>query len=178
LICQSEAAFDLLVAAQHQEPSEDNARALNKRLKWQMDHTDRGLIYITLDISTAKLFVFIDRLFINNKDFSSQLEYKIIMANKITGQNEFIIKGNLIYWSFTKNKRITRSILASEIYGMVGGVDIAIIINSIIRMIIKQLDLSDIYLIIYIDFYSFYKCLVKLGTIHEKRLIIDIIILK
>jgi hypothetical protein len=97
LICQSEAAFDLLVAAQHQEPSEDNARALNKRLKWQMDHTDRGLIYITLDIPTAKLFVFIDGLFINNKDFSSQLGYKIIIANKITRQDEFTIKGNLIH---------------------------------------------------------------------------------
>jgi hypothetical protein len=71
------------VAAQHQKPNKDNARALNKRLKWQIDHTDRGLTYITLDISTAKLFVFINRLFVNNKDFSSQLGYKIIIVNKI-----------------------------------------------------------------------------------------------
>jgi hypothetical protein len=75
----------LSVAAQHQEPSEDNARALNKRLKWQIDHTDRGLIYITLDISIAKLFVFINGLFANNKDFSSQLGYEIIIVNEITG---------------------------------------------------------------------------------------------
>ncbi len=32
--------------------------------------------------------------------------------------------------------------------------------------------------IIYTDFYLLYKCLVKLGTIKEKRLIIDIIALR
>ena len=59
------------MVAQHQEPSKDNASALNKRLKWQMDHLDRGLTYVTLDVPTAKLFVFVNGLFANNKDFSS-----------------------------------------------------------------------------------------------------------
>ena len=54
----------------------------------------------------------------------------------------------------------------------------AIAINSTIRMITKQLDLPDIHLIVCTDSYSLYKCLVKLGTTHEKRLIIDIIILR
>ena len=85
------------MAAQHQELSKDDASALNKRLKWQMDYLDRGLIYITLDVPTAKLFIFINGLFTNNKDFSSQLGYKIIITNKTTGQDKFTIKGNLIY---------------------------------------------------------------------------------
>jgi len=51
------------------------------------------------------------------------------------GTNEFIIKGNLIYYSSIKSKRVTRSVLASKIYGMVGGVDMAIAINIIIKMI-------------------------------------------
>jgi len=50
-----------------------------------------------INLPTIKLFVFINRSFINNKDFSSQLEYKIIIANKSTGENNFIIYGNLIY---------------------------------------------------------------------------------
>jgi hypothetical protein len=54
----------------------------------------------------------------------------------------------------------------------------AITINSTIRMITKQLDLPDIYLIVYTDSYSLYKYLVKLGTTYKKRLIIDIIILR
>jgi len=33
-ICQLEAAFDLLVAAQNQNPTEADVTALNKRLAW------------------------------------------------------------------------------------------------------------------------------------------------
>ena len=127
---------------------------------------------------TAKLFVFINGLFANNKDFSSQLGYEIIIANETTGQDEFTIKGNLIYWSSTKSKRVTRSVLASEIYGMVGGVDMAIAINSTIKMITEQLDLPDIPLIVCTNSYSLYECLVKLGTTQEKRLMIDIMALR
>jgi len=50
-----------------------------------------------INFPTAKLFVFINKLFINNKDFSSQLGYKIIITNKSTRENDFIINGNLIY---------------------------------------------------------------------------------
>ena len=127
---------------------------------------------------TAKLFVFINGLFANSKDFSSQLGYKIMIANETTRQDKFTIKGNLIHWSSTKSKRVTRSVLASEIYGMVGGVDMAIAINSTIKMITEQLDLPDIPLIVCTDSYSLYECLVKLGTTQEKRLMIDIMALR
>ena len=60
-----------------------------------------------INLSTAKLFVFINKLFVNNKDFSSQLRYKIIIINKFTGENNFIIYSNLIHWSLTKSKYIT-----------------------------------------------------------------------
>jgi predicted phosphohydrolase len=54
----------------------------------------------------------------------------------MVGRDKFIIRGNLIYWSSTKSKRITRSILASEIYSMVAGVDIVYAISSILKLII------------------------------------------
>ena len=50
-----------------------------------------------INLPTAKLFVFIDRSFANNKDFSSQLGYKIIITNEFTRENNFIIYSNLIY---------------------------------------------------------------------------------
>ena len=49
------------------------------------------------NLLTAKLFIFVNRLFINNKDFSPQLGYKIIIINKFTKENNFIIYSNLIY---------------------------------------------------------------------------------
>ena len=50
-----------------------------------------------INFPIAKLFIFVNRLFVNNKDFSSQLGYKIIIANEFTKENNFIIYGNLIY---------------------------------------------------------------------------------
>ena len=67
--------------------------------------------------------------------------------------------------------------MALEIYGIVGGVNIAIAIGTTLKIIIDRLELPIIPIIIYTDLYSLYKCLVKLSTIKEKRLIIDIIVL-
>jgi hypothetical protein len=64
-----------------------------------------------------------------------------------------------------------------EIYRIVSGVNIAIIIGTTLKIIIDRLELPIIPTIIYTDLYSLYKCLVKLSTIKEKHLIIDIIAL-
>jgi hypothetical protein len=73
---------------------------------------------------------------------------------------------------------VTKSILILEIYGMVGGVDMSFTIGSTLAIIIKQLGFFTILIIVYTDSYSFYECLVKLGTTKEKRLIIDIMIIR
>ena len=49
------------------------------------------------------------------------------------------LRETLFTIALLKSKRVTRSVLASEIYGMVEGVNMAIIINIIIKIIIKQL---------------------------------------
>ena len=53
----------------------------------------------------------------------------------------------------------------------------AIAIRTILKIIIDWFKLPIISIIVYIDLYSLYKYLVKLSTIKEKRLIIDIIVL-
>ena len=60
-----------------------------------------------INLPTTKFFVFINKLFVNNKDFSFQLRYKIIIINKSTRENDFIIYGNFIYQSLTKSNYIT-----------------------------------------------------------------------
>jgi hypothetical protein len=69
-------------------------------------------------------------------------------------------------------------VLASEIYIIIKGVDIAITINTMIKMITKQLGFSQTLIVVYTNLYLLYKCLVKLGITQEKRLIIDIIVLR
>jgi hypothetical protein len=67
--------------------------------------------------------------------------------------------------------------LASEIYNMIKSVDITIAINTIIRMINKQLGFLQTPIVNYTDLYLLYKYLVKLSITKEKRLIINIIAL-
>jgi hypothetical protein len=133
-----------------------------------------------------KLFVFVDGSFANNKDFSSQIGYMMILANKNetptanrnpNGTDRFTIKGNLIHYSSTKCKRVTRSVLASEIYGIAGGVNMAVAVNTTIKMIMDQLGFSHPTIIVCTDSYLLYECLVKLGTTKEKHLMINIMAL-
>ena len=101
-----------------------------------------------------------------------------MLVNESTGANTFTIQGNVIHYSSTKCKRVTRSVLASEIYGMVNGFDIGIAIATTLRIITDRLRLPTIPLVIYTDSYSLYECLVKLGTTKEKRLMIDLMALR
>ncbi|KAF1934617.1 hypothetical protein EJ02DRAFT_490487 [Clathrospora elynae] len=184
-ICQPKASFDLSAAAQIQQPADGDYVKLNRRLKWQAENLERGLRYVPLNLATAKLVVFTDGSFANNQDLSSQLGYLIVLANKDAHSypgsyldGTFNIRGNVVYWSSTKCKRVTRSVLASKTYGMVSGVDIAIAILTTLKMVTERLGLLPIPLIVCTDSYSLYECLVKLGTTNEKRLMIDIMALR
>jgi hypothetical protein len=68
--------------------------------------------------------------------------------------------------------------LALEIYSIIRGVNIAIIISTMIKMITKQLGFSQTLIVVCTNSYLLYECLVKLGITQEKRLIINIIILR
>jgi len=88
------------------------------------------------------------------------------------------IHGNVLHWSSTKCKRVTRSVLASEIYAMAHGVDIAISIATTMNTTMKRLAMPSIPIVVCTDSLSLYECLVKLGTTKEKRLMIDIMALR
>ena len=80
-VSQPEAAFDLSFAAQVINPKEEDAKTLNKRLQWQIDHANRGLHFVQLDINTLKLIVFTDASFANNLNLASQIGYVICLAD-------------------------------------------------------------------------------------------------
>jgi len=84
-----------------------------------------------------------------------------------------LYKANIIHWLLIKCKRVTRSVLALELYVMAHRFDI----GAIIKLTVKQLLQIKLLLVLYTDLKLLYKCLVKLGTTQEKRLIIDIMCL-
>jgi hypothetical protein len=135
-------------------------------------------MYILLNLGIVKLFVFVNRLLGNLKDFISQIRYIIIFVNKFKGENKFIIKGNLINTSSTKYKYITWSNLASKICGIIDSLNLAYIITTTLKIIINQQNLPKIPIILYIDSKFLYEYIIKLGITKEKYLIIDMIAIR
>ena len=102
-----------------------------------------------------------------------------MLVNKLTNaKSTFLIRGNVVHYSLTKCKRVTQSVLASKIYSIVNSFDIGIAIATTLRIITERLSIALIPLVICTNLYSLYKCLVKLRTTKEKRLIINIIALR
>jgi len=179
-ICQPEAAFDYSMAARAKDPSPEEIAKLNKRIQWQIDNAERGLRFIQLDLKKTALYVFVDGSFANNKDLSSQIGFIIVFGNEraLDQENTFQLRGNILHWGSTKCKRVTRSVLASEIYGMAGGFDAAYVLKTTITSILQRLDLPPCKMVVCTDSLSLYQCLVQLGTTTEKRLMIDIMALR
>lgn len=121
--------------------------------------TLRGLKFVQLDLDSIHQVVFADASFTNNPDGSSQIGFVIILtdANK---------RANVIHWSSIKRKRVTRSILASELYAMSHGYDLG---SVIIKATVGQILGRTIPLIVCTDSKSIYECMVKLGTTNEKK---------
>jgi hypothetical protein len=166
-VTQPEAAFDLSFAAQTTgEVTQEQINLLNKRIQWQKENCGRGLRFVKLNHEHLRLIAFTDAAFANNADLSSQIGYVIVLADQDNA--------NIIHWSSTKCKRVTRSVLASELYAMSNAFDIA----SAIKCTIEKILHISLPLTICTDSKSLYDCLVKLGTTQEKRLMIDLMCLR
>ncbi|EED13482.1 hypothetical protein TSTA_097380 [Talaromyces stipitatus ATCC 10500] len=144
-------------------------KSLNKRLQWQLDNAERGLRFVRLDLDLLCLVIFADLSFANNKDFSSQIGFVIVLVDAVNNEN-------IVHWSLIKCKRVIRSVLASKLYAMVHGFDSAASIKSTTTQLLHLT--KPLPLVICTDSKSLYECLVKLGTTQEKRLMIDLMYLR
>ena len=117
----------------------------------------RGLKYIRIDLKRLRLFVFVDASFANNADLTSQLGYVIVLGNEEeVAPSKRHLLGNLIHWQSTKCKRVTRSTLASEIYAMVTGADIAHALKTTLDKILTSLGLPRAPVVVCTDSFSLY----------------------
>jgi hypothetical protein len=165
-VCQPQVAFGLSYAAQTTDPQRDDVDKLNRCLKWQIENSDKGLTFVKLT-GQLRLIAFTDSSFANNKDHSSQIGYVIVLADNDDNCN-------IIHWSSVKCKRVTRSVIASELYAMSHGFDTTCALKDTLDKITQR----QTPIIICIDSFSLYECLVKLGTTYEKRLMIDIMAIR
>jgi hypothetical protein len=167
-ICQSEASFDLSHAVQFMKVSSDDINTLNKRLQWQIINQIKDLKYVKLNQSFLRLMIFTNSFFANNRDLFSQIDYVIFLANDIHAK--------ILHWSSIKCKRVTRSVLTVELFAMIHDFDVESILKSIfIKLLDKKISIS---LILITDSKYLYDCLIRLSITIEKRLMIDVMILR
>jgi len=103
------------------------------------------------------------------------MEYVIILTNeKIINLNLFLMKRNIIYWSLIKCLKVTRSILILKLYNIIYKINIVILISITFKLITNQLKILEIFTIICINSFLFYKYIVKLSMTKEKCLMINI----
>src|SRR6266498_689015 len=102
------------------------------------------------------------------------------MTYSILGPSFFVCSNSLSIQTIlcclcSDNKKVTRSVLALELYRIAHGFDVGATIKSTIKKILR---IDTLPLILYTDSKSLYDCLVKLGTTQEKRLIVDLMCLR
>ena len=134
-----------------------------KQLSWQIKNANKGLKFVKLNVNILQLLVFTDASFTNNKNLSLQIGYIFVLADTSN-------KANIVHWSSTKCKKVTKNVLASELYSMAHGFDIGTAIKSTLDKVLQ----ANLLFIFCIDLKSLYNCLVQLKTTQKKCLMINV----
>jgi hypothetical protein len=140
---------------------------LNRVIKHLKKVPDLPLRFPILDLSTLRLQVYSDASYANNADGSSQLGYIIFLAD-----------GNgacqPMFWSSHKSRRVTRSVLGSETMALADAFDMAHALKHDMEMIIKQ----KVPIVILTDSLSLFDVITRASITAEKRLMIDLCVVK
>jgi hypothetical protein len=165
-ICQSKISFDLFLAAQSIEISSEDIATLNKWLQWQIDNHIKEFKYVKLNLANLQLVIFTNSSFANNRDLFSQIDYVICLTN-----SKHV---NIVHWSSIKCKRVTRSVLAAELYALAHDFDLEATLKATLFVILDRF----VFFVLCIDSKSLYDCLIKLDTTQKKRLMINVMSLR
>lgn len=158
--------FGFAVASQVLEPDEKSAQELNKLITQGMATVDFCLKFFPVDKSSLRLAVVCDASFASNRDPTSQLEFVIALADARGN-------ANVIHYSSFKSKRVTRSVLAAELFAAIHAFDI----SSTLRLSLNDLFGYAVPLILYTASKSLFDSVTGLNSTTEKRLLIDLCVL-
>lgn len=166
-ICRPDATYVFSAASQITDPKMKDMISLNKTMAAMLKSKEKGIRFVPLDLDSMFMAVFVDAGFGANPDSSSPLGF-IVTIMGIHG------KANVIHYGSLKYKRVTRSVLAAELFAMVHGFDVA----STIRLTLNAMMDRVIPLNVYTDSRSLYDCLLRINQTTDKRLLIDLRMLR
>lgn len=166
-ICRPDLCYGFSVASQVVEPGQEDVKFLNRHIRQCVNRSDMGLKFVKLEQSSVRLAVFADAGFATNKDKTSQLGYVITLMD---GNSN----ANIIHYGSCKAKRVARSVLSAELLAIILSFDIA----STIRIAVNDIFGKQVPMQLFTDSRCLYDCLVSLGSTTEKRMLIDLQILR
>lgn len=132
---------------------------LNKKLQQQISNKSQNLYYIKFDLDIIKLVIFINSLFVNNKNLLLQIYSYIICYTNTTN------KTNIIYQFQIKFKQITGNVFITKLYNIAYRFDIRPVIKIMLKKILKFAFL----LVLYIESKFLYNYLFNLNTIQKSN---------
>ena len=153
-------------AAQVINPGPKDIERLNLIIDKCRKSPEAGLRYVALG-ERVRVAAFVDGSFADNADLSSQLGLVVALMD----END---AANIIHYTTGKAKRVTRSVLAAELYAMAGGFDAA----SSMRPTIAEIMGKKVPLTIYTDSKSLFDATTTINTVTEKRLLIDLQVIR
>ncbi|PVH67718.1 hypothetical protein DL98DRAFT_555054 [Cadophora sp. DSE1049] len=77
--------------------------------------------------------------FANNKNLSLQIRFVLAIGSETEGSTGFTFFNNIIYTSSTKCKRVTRAVLASELYIIIARVNMLIFLATTTNIVTDKL---------------------------------------
>ena len=156
-VCRPNLTSAFAYCSQLFNPDRKAAKSLNKAIFRAKQEVNFGLTFAKINIPTARLAVFGDASFAGNPDLTSQLGYVI----EITDDNG---NANIIHYTSVKSKRVTRSVLAAELFATVHAFDY----GRTLRVTLNKMFGRTIPLVLYTDSKSLYDSLVGMNDTTEK----------
>lgn len=144
-MCRPDFTYRFAACSQVVVPKKVHAKRLNEAIESAKEDPNFGLSFVRLDPSSLRVIVFADASFASNEDLTSQLGFVIGLADKHGN-------ANIVHYSSFKSKRVTRSVLAAELFAVVHAFDYASTLrNSVSDMLGRQIAMT-----VYTDSKSLY----------------------
>lgn len=160
-------AFDVSRLNQMTTFDEESTKIANKAISKAKQKGLIGIRFPKLDLESAYVAGYADASLGNNSDYSSQIGGYVCVRDK---------HGNSCpaSWFCRKGQRKTGSTLASEILGFVTLFDYAFMV----RHTISKMTGKRVPLFLFTDSYSLFSTITKSTSVREKRLLIDLAIIR
>lgn len=159
--------FGFAYASQILTPDEVSIRALNLQIQKAKRNPVSALRFVPLDNKSITLTVFADASFAYNPGMSFQLGFVIALADKFGNTN-------VVHCSSAKSKQVTQSVLAAELFAAIH----AFYFASTLRVTLRDIFHRVIRLVLHTDSKSLFNSTAGLTSATEKRVLIDLFILR